>query len=331
MTRAPNLPQRQPSDDDPHLPDALEKLNNKAFQIDAVFVAARAETGRGYAHSLITGNLFPVSPIGKGKNSYTVERKGDARYILMAGTDAVTNEIMMPSGIYPRLIMCWIAEQIRDATYGPTETCDPETRTITIPSINGMMEDLRISTGGVSRKRFTSQLYALLTSSINIVQDIGGPDDPYEFHDRPEPIAMHAIIPRPENPRSYANCSFVLNRAIFDVLAEKSMPYIKAVMEHLISKGGSVMRFDMYLWLSDTAPRLEWPLPMKWKDLYQRFGRNYSNQKDFRKFFRKALNEIAFIYPTLRYDLNDRGIVIHPSPKQIRKNNSLNLEPKDKS
>ena len=331
MTDKSTHGQQQQPEQLPSLPSELVRLNEKGRQVEKVFSTAKTETGRGYAHSLITGTLFPVSPIEKGKNSYTVERKGDATYLLVAGTDAVTNEIMMPSGIYPRLIMCWIAEQIRDATYGPTETCDPETRTITVPSINRMMKDLRISIGGPSSKRFMSQLYALLTSSILIVRHVDDPENPKEKHDRPEPIATNAIIPRPENPSSYANCSFVLNSAIFDVLAEKSMPYIKAVMEHLISKGGSVMRFDMYLWLSETAPRLQWPLPMKWQELYQRFGRNYSDQKNFRKLFRKALNEIAFIYPTLRYETNERGIVVHPSPKQIRRNNTLNLEPKDNS
>lgn len=305
---------------------STEVVSKHSKDLQQVFKDAKEEVDRGYAHSLMTGTLFPVSPLPKNQNSYTVERRGDARYILMAGTDARTNEVLMPSGIYPRLIMCWIAEQIRTAGSVATDTFDPETRKITIPSITRMMRELRIKTGGSSRKHFMGQLYAVLTSSIIMVKDIGGEDNPHEQHFEPVPMATRVTVPRPENPSSYAKSSFVLNEAIYDVLAKNSMPYVKAVVEHLISKGGSVMRFDLFLWLSDTAPNRDFPLATKWEYLHKTFGRGYSREKDFRSNFIKALADIKKVYPTLHYDVLDWGLMVYPSPKQIRSNGTVNIE-----
>ena len=265
------------------------QIQNQDEEIDQVFQNAKDEIDRGYAHSLMTGILFPVSQLPTSQNSYTVERRGDARYILMAGTDAKTNEVLMPYGIYPRLIMCWVAEQIRKAQNRATDTFDPETRRVTIPSITRMMKELRIHLGGASRRRFMKQLYGVLTSSIIMVTDIGGEDNPHERHSEPVPMATKITVPRPENPSSYSQSSFVLNEAIYQVFAKNSMPYVKAVMEHLVSKGGSVMRFDVYLWLSDTAPNINVPLSNKWEYLHQTFGRNYKHEKDFRANFIKSI------------------------------------------
>lgn len=302
------------------------RIQKQNQEIDQVFQNARDEVDRGYAHSLMTGTLFPVSPLPKSQNSYTVERRGDARYILMAGTDARTNEVLMPYGIYPRLIMCWVAEQIRKAPNGATDTFDPQTRRVTIPSITRMMRELRIRGGGTSRRRFMEQLYGVLTSSIIMVTDIGGEDNPHEQHSEPIPMATKITVPRPENPSSYSKSSFVLNEAVYQVFAKNSMPYVKAVMEHLVSKGGSVMRFDLYLWLSDTAPNISAPLSNKWDYLHQTFGRNYTHEKDFRVNFVKALREIEKVYPSLRYEVSDWGLLVFPSPKQLRPNGTVNIE-----
>lgn len=313
------------SQHDDDIPASMKRIVKRCREADAALDKAYSENQRGYAHSLITGTLFPVSSLPKGKNSYTVVRRGDASYSLVAGTDTKTNEVMMPYGLYPRLIMCWIAEQIRRASHGATDTCDPETQTITIPTVGRMMRELRINPGGRTRRNFVTQLYSLLTSSILVVKDVGGKDNPHEVH-VPTRIANTAILPRPENVNSFAHCSFTLNPYIYDALADKSMPYVKAVLEYVVSHGGSVMKFDLFLWLSDTAPNLHFRLPVSWDELQQRFGRNYSGPREFHKDFRKAIKDISLIYPNLKYEIDSFGITIHPSPPQIRRNGTLNLD-----
>lgn len=297
-------------------------------ELGEVFKAAREEVERGYAHSLMTGILFPSSPLPEGVNSYTVERRGDASYILLAGTDAKTNKVLMPYGIYPRLIMCWVAEQVRKAGDHATSTFDPQTRKVTIPSITRMMRELRVAPGGTSRRRFMEQLYAVMTSSIIEVKDIGGDDNPHEQHSDAVPLATKVTVPRPENPSSYSKSSFVLSETLYEVFSKSSMPYVKAIVEHLISRGGSVMKFDLYLWLLDTAPRIPFRLSNDWEYLHRTFGRNYKQRKDFRTNFTKALKEIEKVYPALKYEISDYGLTVFRSPKQLRANGTVNLESK---
>lgn len=299
-------------------------LSGQSSELGEVFKAAVEEVDHGYAHSLMTGLLFPSVQLPEGVNSYTVERRGDASYILLAGTDAKTNKVLMPYGIYPRLIMCWVAEQVRKAGDHATSTFDPETRKVTIPSISRMMKELRVTPGGVSRRRFMEQLYAVMTSSFIEVKDIGGNDNPHEQHSEAIPLATKVTVPRPENPSSYSKSSFVLSETLCEVFAKSSMPYVKAILGHL-SKNGSVMKFDLYLWLVESAPRIEFRLVKDWDDLHRTFGRNYKATKDFRINFIKALKEIKKVYPAVNYEISDYGLTVFRSSKQLRANGTVNL------
>ena len=84
-----------------------------------------------YGHSILTSTLFPATPPAEGtpfvsKDNNTVE------YILEAGIDSLTRSRDYPYGKYPRLLMAWMAKQIRSAGTRKTPTVDPAQHTITI-------------------------------------------------------------------------------------------------------------------------------------------------------------------------------------------------------
>lgn len=82
--------------------------------------------------------------------------------------DEETHERDFPYGKYPRLIMAWMAKQIRSAHGHRTDTVDPETRTITIPTINRLCDEMGVGHGGKTAEAVQEQLRRLLAARISV-------------------------------------------------------------------------------------------------------------------------------------------------------------------
>ena len=92
-----------------------------------------------YGHSILTSTLFPATPPAEGTD-FVSKDNSTVEYILEAGIDSLTRSRDFPYGKYPRLLMAWMAKQIRSAGTRKTPTVDPSQRTITIPSMYQLSE-----------------------------------------------------------------------------------------------------------------------------------------------------------------------------------------------
>ena len=122
-----------------------------------------------YGHSILTSALFPATPPAAGVD-FVSKDNGPIEYFLEAGVDRETRRRKFPSGKYPRLLMAWMAKQIRSAGGRKTATVDPETHTIIIPTIHQLCEDMGVTPGGNTSEKVREQLRLLLACRISVQQ-----------------------------------------------------------------------------------------------------------------------------------------------------------------
>lgn len=284
--------------------DLLEDIENRAPDSKEIW----------YGHSILTSTLFPPVPPAKGTD-YISKSNGSYEYVLEAGVDSVTRQRQFPNGKYPRLLMAWMAKQIRAAGKHKTDTVDPETRTITIPSIYQLAQEMGIQRGGTTYKRLQEQLRLLLVSHISIRRKTGFAGR--EFHDTVNVQIAEAVrVAEDTKDSGMSGAAFVLTKEVYERLARESAPFDTRATSILLS-GRSVLPYDVYVWLTGSMKELKHDLPVSWDWLYERFGDSISDKSNFRRTFKAALEKVRQVYPAVRVDVTRKGLILHPSPTSV--------------
>lgn len=269
-----------------------------------------------YSHSLLSSALFPSSEPAEDVE-FVSKTNGALEYVLEAGVDPVTKRRRFPYGKYPRLIMTWIAKQIRSAGGRRTQYVDPETHTITIPSIWRLCEDMGIPHGGSTDGKLQEQLYRLLSCRISIRRSTGVGFKGRRVHDTVYMPLVEAVrMVADENRAQFSGAAFVLTEEVYRRLARESAPFDMRAATYLLS-GRSVLPYDLYVWLAGSMKELRHDLPVKWDWLYDRFGRGQCSMRRFRRVFRAGLEKVRDVYPGLRVTVGRDVVVLHPSPTPI--------------
>lgn len=266
-----------------------------------------------YGHSILTSTLFPATAPAPGTD-YVSKSNGSVEYMLEAGIDPITHSRQFPYGKYPRLIMSWIAKQIRAAGKRKTQHVDPENRTITIPSISQLCDEMGVAHGGRSQKAVQEQLRLLLSCRIS-VRRIGG----FKYSRITDTVYMplvEAVRTVESNRAELSGAVFVLTEEVFKRLGSESAPYDTRASSYLL-KGRSVLPYDVYVWLTGSMKSLSHPLPVSWDWLYERFGDSIGTRKNFIALFRRALRKVLEVYPFARVEDSRKGLILYPSPTAI--------------
>lgn len=273
-----------------------------------------------YGHSILTSTLFPANAPAKDVD-YISKSNGNMEYVLEAGIDSVTRQRKFPFGKYPRILMAWMAKQIRAAGKKKTPTVDPETRTITIPSIYQLSEELGIPRGGKTYQRVQEQLRLLLSSHISIRRT--GGFNGKSFHDTVNLPIVKAVRYAEDNADAgFSGAAFVLTEEVYDRLAKESAPFDTRATSILLS-GRSVMPYDVYVWLTGSMHNLNYDLPISWDWLYERFGEGFTIEQNFRTTFRRAIAKVREVYPNLNVEFTRSGLLLHPSPTPVPPRHSM--------
>ena len=267
-----------------------------------------------YGHSILTSTLFPPTPPAAGTD-FVSKSNGSIEYVLEAGIDPEDRRRKFPYGKYPRLIMAWIAKQIRSAGGRRTAFVDPETRTITIPSIWQLCRELGLPTGGKTAAKIQEQLRLLLASHISIRRTTGFKGR--RLHDMVSlPLVEAVRFAEDDDSPSLSGSAFVLTREVYERLARESAPFDTRATSYLLS-GRSVLPYDVYVWLAGSMKSLRHDLPVGWDWLYERFGDGISIEHNFRTVFKRAIRKVQQVYPDARVTVNRNGLILHPSPTAI--------------
>jgi hypothetical protein len=312
------------------MPDWIRDLIDVQFAID--MEDAKSAGALGFmARALVIATM----PYKDPKADAFVRKNGDFRLRIVAGYEGG-----IPYGIYPRLLMSWVA----------TEAVRNQSPVIELgDSLRLFMRDvleLR-STGGGARgsgTRVTEQMKrlfgSLVTAQYSGTQEQRGfvlknvlIADELELRD--EDLAGldgegegegTLWTPQAKHEAGQWRSQVRLSNSFFKECVSNPVPIDLRAYKAL---RGSPLAMDVYTWLtyrmSYTQRRTR---PIKWEALMMQFGSGYNTTnieqavRDFRKAFLKALKTVLVVYPQAEVEINENGLVLLPSRPHVLPNKS---------
>jgi hypothetical protein len=106
----------------------------------------------------------------------------------------------------------------------------------------------------------------------------------------------------------------VLDETFYDALRQHPVPLREAALRKLADRSASL---DLYIWLAYRLHTLSGPTPVRWAALREQFGTSYSELRFFRRDFPKMLAPAVAVYPDARVEVEDDGVVLHPSSSPV--------------
>jgi hypothetical protein len=106
----------------------------------------------------------------------------------------------------------------------------------------------------------------------------------------------------------------VLDETFYDALRQHPVPLREAALRKLADRSASL---DLYIWLAYRLHTLSGPTPVRWAALREQFGTSYSELRFFRRDFPKMLAPAVAVYPDTRGEVEDDGVVLHPSSSPV--------------
>jgi hypothetical protein len=122
----------------------------------------------------------------------------------------------------------------------------------------------------------------------------------FRFHERPADSRQSALW----------EDRVVLDEVFYQALRKHPVPLREAALRELADRSLSL---DIYIWLAYRLHTLEHPTPLRWAALSDQFGGSYARRRDFVREFRKALAPAVVAYPEAKVEVDDEGLVLHPS------------------
>jgi hypothetical protein len=106
----------------------------------------------------------------------------------------------------------------------------------------------------------------------------------------------------------------VLDEVFWRALRDHPVPLREAAIRELRDRS---MSLDLYVWLAYRLHNLAKATPISWAALREQFGAGYRQLFHFKAEFRKALAPALAAYPEARVEVEDAGIVLHPSAPPV--------------
>jgi hypothetical protein len=225
----------------------------------------------------------------------------------------------LPYGAYPRLILIWMT----------TEALRTGERKLELGrSLSSFMSQLGLQcTGGHwgTIPRFRDQMERLLGAAISTrwkhdqatQSNVGGSNlllaEEFDLWWAPQTLPRAPIL----------QSSVTLSQRFFDQLVDAPVPLdLRAI--RILKR--SPLSLDLYAWATRRVSYLKRPLRISWRSFQVSFGAGYADTPQGKSRFRgnaiEALRRVKVVYPQLRIDLRQDGIVIFPSlthiPKELR-------------
>jgi hypothetical protein len=82
---------------------------------------------------------------------------------------------------------------------------------------------------------------------------------------------------------------------------------------------------DIYVWLTYRLRSVERPQTVSWIALQAQFGPEYTRLRDFRRRFADALRQALAVYPEADVGLDQRGILLRPSPLAVSRRSATSI------
>ncbi len=109
-----------------------------------------------------------------------------------------------------------------------------------------------------------------------------------------------------------------LSASFYEQLRKHPVPIWEPALQYIANQS---MAIDVYIWLSYRLHSLARPTPISWTALHGQFGAGFKNLAQFKVHFKQAVSTACAVYPDARVDIENLGLVLHPSrPPVVGKN-----------
>ena len=113
-----------------------------------------------------------------------------------------------------------------------------------------------------------------------------------------------------------------LSASFYEQLRKHPVPIWEPALSYIANQS---MAIDVYIWLSYRLHCLSQRTPISWAALHGQFGAGFKNLPQFKAHFRQAVNTACAVYPDARVDVQEAGLVLHPSRPPVPGKNVITL------
>jgi hypothetical protein len=223
------------------------------------------------------------------------------------GRTGALEPVGVPYGSRARLILIYLQ----------SEAIRTQSRDITLGrSLRGWLGRLGISVGGASISAVRDQAERIsrchLTFQIARGRALG------LINQNIMETALFLDSP-PEGQGSLFLETATLSDGFYRQLQQHSVPLEEAAVRAVANNS---MALDIYAWLAYRLHSLTGPTQLHWKAVKTQFGVGFAQMNGFKPRFLDNLRLALAVYPDARVDVDERGLVLHPSrppvsPRQI--------------
>jgi Plasmid encoded RepA protein len=309
---------------------SLDKLPDWVKEVIETHLAIEAEDAKsaGCLGFMARALVLATMPYKDPKVDAFKRINGDFRLRIVAGYEGG-----IPYGIYPRLLMSWIA----------TESVKTQSPIIELgDSLSDFLRDvIELRSGGGQRgssTRVSEQMKRLfgslitaeyvgglankgfLLKNILIADELRLDKDVDLLFDENRDKSLW--MPQKKQEAGKWKSQVKLTDTFFQECIKNPVPIDLRAYKAL---RGSPMAMDLYTWLTYRMSYTERKSkPIRWESLMMQFGSNFKTDdmgqavRDFKKGFLKSLQAVQVIYPEAKVEVSERGLVLLPSPTHIK-------------
>ena len=283
------------------------RADRQALEAAAAIMAEEA-TRIGITHAGFAMTSLPHRRI----EDSVWRRRGHLTTLLVeSGRDSRGGFVGVPFGSVARMILLYLqTEAIRTASQ------EVELG----PSMYAWMGRLGVPTGGRNYKMVAEQAARLSACRLTFFTDLG---DGAEAR-RNGAFVQDAISLNAGSDRqgSLWKETVRLDDGFWRSLREHPVPVREEAVRAI---GPRSLAFDLYVWLAYRLHSLSRSTPVTWAALHAQFGAGFSDIRHFRPEIRTGLQIALAVYPEARVDVERRGLVLHPSPPAVQKQEARRL------
>jgi len=299
------------------LPDLARgdlRLNEYSY---AIFGESAAGQDIGYLLTLHAHCYLPRRPTAEQQHKHV---NGPHGLMIKAGDlfDPGANDLVpqpLPYGGKPRILLAYVGSYAK--RYKTSQIDLGSSFSDFVSNMAGS------ATGGVkgSLTLWQKQFAALAAAQITVWANFGD-------HAKQRQIVIADQIEiwfsREPGQRSLFPSTVTLTDRYYELVTEHAMPVDWRALKAL---QGDPLALDLYTWLTYRLPRVRQRhgVLIGWADLHAQFGGTYSQVRQFRAAFNKALTKVAKVYLGAKVEPGKAGVLVRPSPPAVSRKTVVRL------
>ena len=225
--------------------------------------------------------------------------------IVESGRDRSQNMIGIPYGSLARLILIYLqTEAIR--------TGSPEVALGR--SMNAWLHRMGIARGGRSRLLVTEQARRISACRLTFFSDRGPGEARSNGAFVRNAISLSGALD--DDQPSLWQDRVRLDEGFWESLQAHPVPVREEAIRAI---GAKSMAMDIYIWLAYRLHSLTKPMPISWSSLSTQFGAGFARPRAAKTAFLESLQLAMAVYPEAAVEIQESGIIMHPSPPAVPK------------